>query len=148
MVTMEKTGQKLTDAEDFKLTTVQARLLNILLNPDFLHRNISEKCKAAKISRQTYYTAMQNPHFRKIKREAAKGLIDDDVTSLVHALIKEGKRGSHQCIKMGLQIADIYTEKEEITVKGNWAEQLQRAIEAKKRREKEAIDGSDPTDKR
>lgn len=142
---MGKAEQKSTEYIPSK---TEQRLLETLSDPASRLKTVTEICKTCGIDRKTYYRHFKKPEFLSLYREITLSTIKNHTAPVANALVREAVRGSHHHIKMVLQIADIYTEKEEITIKGNFAEELQKAIEAKKRREKEAIDGSDPTGRR
>ncbi len=101
---------------DYILTEKENNLLEVLLNPEYRMKSITDICKIAKCSRQTYYEAFAKPGFVKIYEEKSKDLIKQSIAPVLNTFVREALRGSFQHGKVLLEMAGLYTEKENINL--------------------------------
>ena len=97
--------------ELYNLKGKQFKLLEVLINPAFLNKSITDICKKAKISRGTYYTYLKDETFKKALNEARTELIEIAVLPIVNKMIKDAKKGNFQAGKTILEMAGVYTQK-------------------------------------
>lgn len=104
-------GDKLTEANIYEPTVAEEKLLAVLLNPEYIHQTVVEKCKAADISRVTYYEAMKKPGFLKKVQGFRETALQAEVQDLIQVGIKEAKNGSFQHWKVLMEMAGEYAPK-------------------------------------
>ena len=102
------TTKELTDNNNYKPTTAELRILEVLSNPDNILLSITKKAELADISRLTWYKAFAKPGFVNLISDTAIGLIRGRAIELVNASFREAKRGSFADRKMLLEVAKIY----------------------------------------
>lgn len=88
------------------------------LNPENLHKSVTDKCKLAKISRTQYYEIYKKPEFKPLVKNMALQLVASNVIPTIHAVARESKRGSAIHNKMILEMADLYAEKTKTELTG------------------------------
>lgn len=110
---------------EYTPSRTELQLLEVLLDPASRLKPVTELCKEAGINRATYYTIFGRPEFKKLYREQSLSIIQRALAPICHAVIREAVRGSAQHAKMGLEMADVYTEKLEVTTE-TYAERVQR----------------------
>lgn len=103
-------GQNLTGYEP---TPSEEKLLEVLLNPQYRMKSITDICKIAEISRTTYYEAFSKPGFNEIYKQKSIELVKQQVAPVINAFVAEAKRGSFQHGKVLLEMADLYSEKKQ-----------------------------------
>jgi hypothetical protein len=96
------------------LTLSEEKLLEVLLNPENRMKSITDICDIAKCNRKTYYRAFAKQEFVDIYNAKSKELVKQAVASVVNTFIREAQRGSFQHGKVILEMAGLYTEKQEI----------------------------------
>ncbi len=106
-------------------TEAEERLLDALLDPASRMLSVLDICRKAKVGKDTYYRAFAKPEFRALYHKCSLELISHKVAPVVNALVKEASRGSAPHIKMALEIAGIYVEKQEVVTE-TYAERLKR----------------------
>ena len=114
---MSKTGTK---PNEYRPTKAEKKLLEALINPDNVGLNVEDMCAVAKISKNTYYTAMKKPDFIKLVNETTLDLVKGKVSdvlnaSYLYALTEKG----FQDRKIILQMSGLLVEKSETTVNGS-----------------------------
>lgn len=110
------TKQNLTK---YELTEKEKALLEVLINPDYRMKSITDICKIAKCSRSTYYEAFSKPHFVEIYKQQSMDMVKQSVASVLNTFVREAQRGSFQHGKVLLEMAGIYTEKQHLDHGGN-----------------------------
>ncbi|MGX4686318.1 phBC6A51 family helix-turn-helix protein [Vagococcus sp. JNUCC 83] len=109
----------LTKDNKYKTTPAEKRLLEVLVNPDYLGKSITEICKVAGISRFKYYDAMKKEEFRQLVNDTTMDLIKGKAADVLNATYKFAMTDKgHQDRKMLLTIADIYKDKQEVKHSG------------------------------
>lgn len=109
-----------TKANEYRPTKAENRLLEALVNPDNMGKNVEEMCSVAEVAKNTYYKAMKKPDFVKLVNETTLELIKGKVSDVLNAsytfaLTEKG----FQDRKILLQMAGLLVEKTETTVNGN-----------------------------
>lgn len=112
-----KSKQKPTKSKKYVPSRTEQQLLSVLLDPASRLKTVSEICQDAKISRDTYYEIFKRSNFCALYKKEALNVIRRAVAPMTHALIREATRGSAPHLKMGLEITDIYTEKQDINIR-------------------------------
>lgn len=110
----------MTKNDIYKPTAAEKKLLEVLINPEHLGKNVTELCNLANVSRNKYYDAMKKQPFQELVKnttlELVKGKIGDVLNATyIYAL---GEKG-HQDRKVLLTMAGIYADKTESTVNAN-----------------------------
>ncbi|MGG5372847.1 phBC6A51 family helix-turn-helix protein [Enterococcus sp. AZ196] len=112
-------SEDLTNANRYKPTPAEKKLLEILINPEYIGKSVTDICKAATISRFKYYEAMKNEEFTKLVNEITMDLIKGKASDVLNASYKYAlTEKGHQDRKMILTIAGIYTDKQDIKHSG------------------------------
>lgn len=105
--------------DEYKPTTAEERMLEVLLNPESTGKNTTEKCQLADVSRETWYKAFKKPGFVKLVNETSVDLIREKVSDVLNATYKsamtEGAKG-FQDRKILLEMAGVYREKSDINL--------------------------------
>lgn len=125
LVISEKTIEVLTNIQSnqdtdvaevnvYKPSPAEERLLQVLLSPENIGKNITVKCQLANISRNYYYQLMEKPEFQRLCRKTAIDLIKSEILPLIQKGIQEAKRGSFQHWKILMEMSGMYTEKTEL----------------------------------
>lgn len=110
----------MTEKDKYKPTAAEKRLLEILINPEHLGKNVTELCNLAEVSRNKYYDAMKKQEFVDLVNKTTMELIKGKAANVLNAaynfaLTEKG----HQDRKMILTIAGIYAEKQETKITGD-----------------------------
>ena len=112
-------SEKLTEANKYKPTPAEKKLLEVLINPDYVGKSVTAICKAAKVSRFKYYDAMKNESFVELVNETTMSLIKGKVSDVLNATYKYAlTEKGHQDRKVLLTIAGIYVDKKETEISG------------------------------
>lgn len=110
------TLQNLTKYEP---TEKEKALLEILINPDYRMKSITDICKAAKCSRFTYYEAFSKPEFVEEYNRRSADLVRQSVGAVINTFIREAQRGSFQHGKVLLEMAGMHTENSKVEITGS-----------------------------
>ena len=102
------TTTEITKLNNYKPTTAEIKILEVLTEPDNLTKSITEKAELAGVSRVTWYKAFSKSGFVSLISDTAIGLIRGRAIELVNASFREAKRGSFADRKMLLEVAQIY----------------------------------------
>lgn len=102
----------------YKPTKAEERLLEVLANPEYKQKNVSEICGIAEIDRKTYYTAFKKPGFVDYYHQLSIELVKQSVMPVLNAVRKEAQGGSFQHAKLLLEMAGLYTEKKQQEITG------------------------------
>ncbi|OZV10782.1 hypothetical protein CIW83_18355 [Tissierella sp. P1] len=103
----------------YEPTEKEKALLEVLINPENRMKSITDICKIAKCSRSTYYEAFSKPEFVEIYKQYSVDLVKQSVASVLNTFIREAQRGSFQHGKVLLEMAGVYTEKQQLDHSGN-----------------------------
>lgn len=103
---------------EYTPTAKEKDLLEVLLNPEHRMKSITDICKIANCSRQTYYESFNKPEFVKIYELKSKELVKQAVAPVINTFIREAQRGSFQHGKVLLEMAGMYAEKTETEISG------------------------------
>jgi len=101
---------------DYKLSDKERLILEVLLNPEYRTKSISDICKIAGCSRPTYYDAMAKPGFMAIYEQKTKELVKQSVGPILNTFVREALRGSFQHGKVILEMAGLYSEKSTLDI--------------------------------
>lgn len=105
---------EVTKRNNYKPTAAEKKLLEVLINPDFVGKSITAICKAANVSRKKYYDAMSKDEFVRLVNNTTMDLIKGKASDVLNASYKYAMTAKgHQDRKMILTIAGIYTDKVE-----------------------------------
>ena len=107
------TSQSITE---YIPTEGEKRLLDVLLNPEYRTKSITDICKLAACSRFLYYDAFKKPGFQAIYKSQSKALVDQSIAPVLNTFVREALRGSFQHGKVILEMAGLYSEKSTIDV--------------------------------
>lgn len=107
------------NSTNYELTEKEKALLEILINPDYRMKSITDICKAAKCSRNIYYNAFSKPEFVEIYKQKSMDMVKQSVAPVLNTFIREAQRGSFQHGKVLLEMAGIYIEKQRLDHGGN-----------------------------
>ncbi|NLU27090.1 MAG: hypothetical protein GXX00_08105 [Hungateiclostridium thermocellum] len=77
-----------TKRDGYALTDNGKKLLEVLINPEHYGKSVTEKCRIAGISRDSYYRLMKEPGFVYILNEASIDLIRSHVNDILQATLK------------------------------------------------------------
>lgn len=115
----------------YKPSANEKKLLEALLNPDLRTKKITVICNTIKIDRMVYYRAMKKEGFRELLNQESKALVSESVIPILNAFKKQAEKGSFWHGKVLLEMAGMYTEKQEIKLEAtvNIAERMKQARE-------------------
>ena len=102
---------------EYEPTEKENNLLEVLLNPEYRMKTITDICKAAGCTRPIYYEAFSKPGFVKLYEDKSKDLVKQSVGPVINTFVREALRGSFQHGKVVLEMAGAYVEKQEVVVK-------------------------------
>lgn len=97
----------------YKPTEKEKILLEILINPDYRMKSITDICKAAKCSRDVYYKAFAKTEFVELYKELSESLVKQSIAPVINAFIREAQRGSFNHGKVLLEMAGLYNKKDD-----------------------------------
>jgi len=105
----------MTKTNKWSLTPARERLLEMLINPEHLGKNVTELCNLAEISRNSYYKFMNEPEFVELINKTSLDMVKAKMGDVVNATYKYalGEKG-HQDRKLLLTMAGLYTDKQEV----------------------------------
>lgn len=109
----------MTEKDKYKPTAAEKRLLEVLVNPDYLGKNVSELCNLAGISRNKYYDAMKKKDFQALVADTTQDLIKGKIGNVLNATYKYSLTAKgHQDRKVLLTMAGLYVDKKETELSG------------------------------
>ena len=76
-------------------------------------KSITDICKAAKCTRNIYYTAFAKPEFVEIYKELSESIVKQSIAPVINAFVREAKRGSFNHGKVLLEMAGLYNKKDD-----------------------------------
>ena len=97
----------------YKPTEKEKNLLEVLINPDYRMKSITDICKAAKCTRNIYYTAFGKSEFVELYKELSESLVKQSIAPVINAFIREAQRGSFNHGKVLLEMAGLYNKKDD-----------------------------------
>ena len=109
----------MTKSDIYTMTAAGKKLFQVLIDPQYLGKNVDELCQIADVSRDTYYRLMKDDRFTQEVTNTSKQLVMAKIGDVINATYENaiGERG-HQDRKMLLTMAGLYTDKQEIDSKG------------------------------
>lgn len=107
------------NSTDYTPTEKEKNLLEVLLNPDYRMKSVTDICKAAKCSRNIYYNAFEKPGFTELYKKQSVDLVKQSIAPIINTFIREAQRGSFQHGKVLLEMAGIYSEKSDVSLSGS-----------------------------
>ena len=114
---------------EYMPTEKEKLLLEILLSPDNRMKSVTDMCKIANCTRTTYYEAFSKPGFKTIYETKSKELVKHAIGPVINAFIKEAVRGSFPHGKVILEMAGIYSEKQDVQLNVTFEQLLKKALE-------------------
>lgn len=109
----------MTEKDKYKPTAAEKRLLEVLINPDYLGKNVTELCNLAEISRNKYYDAMKKKDFQSLVADTTQDLIKGKIGDVLNATYKYSLTAKgHQDRKVLLTMAGLYVDKKETEISG------------------------------
>ena len=84
----------LTETDKYSPTPAEVRILEVSLNPEHAGKNVTEKCRVAKVSRDTWYEAFKKPGFKNLVNKTSVDLVRDGLGDAVAALRKAASNPS------------------------------------------------------
>jgi hypothetical protein len=117
-----------TKLDIYQPTPAELKLMEVLLNPEHRMKSVTDICKIADVSRQHYYNIIKKPEFTELCKQTATELIKAEILPLIYAGIKEAKRGSFQHWKVLLEMAGLYSEKQNMQVNVTFEQLLKKAL--------------------
>ena len=109
----------MTEKDRYKPTAAEKRLLEVLINPEYLGKNVTELCNLAEISRNKYYDAMKKKDFQSLVADTTQELIKGKIGDVLNATYKYSLTAKgHQDRKVLLTMAGLYVDKKETEISG------------------------------
>ncbi|HUI45684.1 MAG TPA: phBC6A51 family helix-turn-helix protein [Nitrospirota bacterium] len=112
-----------------ELTSAERKLLEILIDASTRLLPITEIAKKAGISRKTYYQIFERKNFCDLYEREVRSIYRRDAMSASHALAAGARRGDVVCIRLLLELANIYQPKSKVAVDAT-VETIQKISEA------------------
>lgn len=105
----------LTPSNDYIPQPAEERILETLLNPESLGKNVTEKCKMAKVSRAYYYDVIKKPEFKELLAQRSRDLIADKLSDVINAVYKFAisNAQNHQDRRMMLEMGGVISKDNE-----------------------------------
>lgn len=109
----------MTKTNIYKPTVAEKKLLEVLINPEHLGKNVTELCNLADVSRNKYYDAMKKEAFQELVKSTTLELVKAKIGDVLNAtyIYSLGEKG-HQDRKMLLTMAGLYADKQETEISG------------------------------
>ncbi|MGV3085155.1 hypothetical protein [Enterococcus dispar] len=109
----------MTEKDKYKPTAAEKRLLEVLVNPENLGKNVTNVCNLAGVSRNKYYDAMKKKEFQSLVAETTQDLIKGKIGDVLNATYKYSLTAKgHQDRKVLLTMAGLYVDKKETELSG------------------------------
>lgn len=99
------------------LTNVRENLMFIMLDPVNRLKTVTDICKLAKISRTAYYKAVNDKAFMERYKEESRQLVQHALGPVVNSMVHQAQMGNTQAIRIVLEMAGLYSEKLDATVR-------------------------------
>ena len=109
----------MTKTNIYKPTVAEKKLLEVLINPEHLGKNVTELCNLANVSRNKYYDAMKKEAFQELIKSTTLELVKAKIGDVLNAtyIYSLGEKG-HQDRKLLLTMAGLYADKQETEISG------------------------------
>lgn len=109
----------MTEKDKYKPTAAEKRLLEVLVNPEHLGKNVTNVCNLAGVSRNKYYDATKKKEFQSLVAETTQDLIKGKIGDVLNATYKYSLTAKgHQDRKVLLTMAGLYADKKETEISG------------------------------
>ena len=110
----------MTKPNKYKLTAAEKRLLEVLINPDYVGYSVTDICSLANVGRNKYYDAMAKEEFRDIVNSTTLDIIKGKASDVLNATYKYAlTEKGHQDRKLILTMAGIYADKQVTELTGS-----------------------------
>ena len=87
-------------------------LLEVLINPEYRMKSVTDICRIAKCDRSTYYEAFSKPGFVELYKSKSMDIVKQSVAPVLNTFVREALRGSYQHGKLILDMAGLVTEEQ------------------------------------
>jgi len=91
---VELSTNNTTKVDDYTPTPAEIRILEIVLNPEYAGKSVTEKCQAANVSRETWYKSHKKKEFRELVNKTSLDLVRDGLGEVIAALKKSASNPS------------------------------------------------------
>lgn len=94
---MEIEGVKdicLTESDVPHLSPAREKILQALLNPEFVGLTVTEKCQRIGVSRQAWYVALHDPAFMELVNKTSLDVLKEGISGVMAALLKSASNPS------------------------------------------------------
>jgi hypothetical protein len=105
--------------KEYTPTATEEKLLAILLDPRNRMKTVAAICREVGCNPITYYRAFKKPEFAELYRQLTFDLIKGHVGPIVNTFVKCAKEGSFHHGKVLLEMAEMYTEKQQHELTGD-----------------------------
>jgi len=116
------------NSSEYQPTNKEQSLLEVMLNPDYRTKSVVEWCRLANCDRKIYYNATAKPEFKALYEAKTKDLIKQSIGPVVNTFVREALRGSFQHGKVILEMAGLYSEKQNMQVNVTFEQLLKNAL--------------------
>lgn len=107
------------DATEYEPTPAEARLIEVLLEPEHRLKKVVDICRIAECDKATYYRAFDKPGFVELYTRKSQELAKKYLGPVMNAFVREATRGSFQHGKVLLEMAGAYKETSRKEVAGD-----------------------------
>jgi len=115
----------------YDLTPAEKRLIEVLINPEHMGKNIKDLCNLANVSRNKYYESMRKDYFKRILRETSVDLVESKINDILNATYRYAlDKNGHQDRKLLLTMAGLNADRLTIEKTKAEIELLKKKIEA------------------
>ncbi|GGP07302.1 phBC6A51 family helix-turn-helix protein [Oceanobacillus neutriphilus] len=110
----------MTKGDKYKPTAAEKKLLEVLINPEFVGLSVKNICNLAGVSRNKYYDAMKKPAFQELVKNTTLELVKGKIGNVLNATYAYalGEKG-HQDRKILLTMAGLYVDKQDVNHSGS-----------------------------
>jgi len=116
MNTEDDQGKPGKPAKAYKPTANQAKILEVMLNPDCRFLGVGKQCELAGVERSVHYRAFRDPEFVEHYRKESRALVVRALGPVINAQIREALGGSTPAAKVILGMAGEYSEKQDVRI--------------------------------
>jgi len=100
--------------EGYTPNRAEAKLLEIISDPEFIGASVTDICIAAGVSRDTYYRVYKKPEFVELINSESNNLLIQNLLPIYNAIIKGAKGGNPQQQDMLLKLMGKYIERQQV----------------------------------
>ena len=92
----------MTKSDIYTMTAAGKKLFQVLIDPQYLGKNVDELCQIADVSRDTYYRLMKDERFTQEVTNTSKQLVMAKIGDVINATYENaiGERGHHSTIRL------------------------------------------------